>query len=144
MSAPLGNIVDRLAEKRFIRFRKTGALKMRFLFPREFSVLPIRDLIIRYRSIMNGFYNYFSFADNKPRLRRIHWILKESLIKAIGDRKGVGRREVIKSMGEDVALKIRRKNGEVVTLDFKAPAFNPTPFKFLGALPPRDPLAVVD
>lgn len=139
---PLGRIISRMAEKRFLRFGTDG--KLRILYPEQFTLLPIKDMIIRYRSIMFGYKNYFSFADNKLKLKIIHGILRSSLIEAISRKRQISRTKVVQSYGEDVTLKILRKDGETVFLDFKCPLFSTTPSAFLGAITPKDPLAVVD
>lgn len=88
MMAPISNILKRFEEKHFIK-NKNG--RLRPICPSQFTVLPVRDLIIRYRSILNGYLNYFSFADNRPMFRRVYWFLRESLLKAIGRKKQLNR-----------------------------------------------------
>jgi hypothetical protein len=114
------------------------------MYPKHFLALPSKELIIRYRSIMNGYANYFTFVNNKTKLSRVHWILRESLLKAIGSKKDLSRSEVVRRFGLDIVLKITRKNGETVSLDFRCPMFVSTPSRFLGSVSPRDPLSVVD
>lgn len=142
MTMPLGRIITRLAEKRFLKPRTGG--RPRILYPEQFPLLPIKDMIIRYRSILYGYMNYFTFVNNKHKLKVIHGILRESLIKAIGRKKQLSRSKVVKRFGEDVTLKINRRNGETVILDFKCPTFASTPLRFLGSEPPKDPLSIVD
>jgi hypothetical protein len=139
---PLGRIITRMAEKRFLRIGLNG--KLRILYPEQFTLLPIKDMIIRYRSILFGYMNYFSFADNKHKLKIIHGILRASLIEAIGRKRQISRTKVVQKYGEDVTLKILRKDGETVFLDFKCPPISTTPCAFLGANAPKDPLSVVD
>lgn len=59
-------------------------------------------------------------------------------------KKRLNRTEVVTRYGEDVKLIITRKDGNTVSLDFRCPELIPTPEKFLGSKPPRDPLAVTD
>ena len=43
----------------------------------------MKDTVLRYRAIYNGFYNYYRFADNIKQIRKVYWILKESLRKTL-------------------------------------------------------------
>jgi hypothetical protein len=46
--------------------------------------------------------------------------------------------------GPNTELKIRRKDGRVVTLDFRRPKLLRSPYKFHGAEYHHDPLAIKD
>jgi hypothetical protein len=142
--APVSKIVKRLEDKRFIEKRKNG--EWRALCPTPLTSLPIKELLIRYRSILYGYLNYFSFADNRSRLARLHWFLRASLIWAIRKKKQINRREVLDRFGRDITLTIMRKDGVEVSLDFAAPRLVTLPkkHKFMGYRGDRDPLAVMD
>ena len=62
-------LVDRLVDKGLaIREGKT-------IIPLPLSKLanlPIVDIILRYRMILNGILNYYSFVKNKPQLRNLY------------------------------------------------------------------------
>lgn len=106
MTFPINKIISRLVEKRFLKIKSDG--RLRFMYPKHFLALPIKELIIRYRSIMNGYANYFTFVNNKTKLSRVHWILRESLLKAIGSKKDLSRSEVVRRFGLDIVLKITK------------------------------------
>jgi len=119
MTTPIHLIIKRLAQKNFLKV--ISQHRWRPLYPPIFTVLPVKDLIIRYRSILNGYINYFSFADNKPRLKVIHYILKQSLIRVIRKKYNTSISSVLKSYGKNITLNITRRDGVRVTLDFKCP-----------------------
>jgi hypothetical protein len=48
----------------------------------------------------------------------------------------------MKRFGPETTLKIRKRNGEVVTLDFPKPNLRKNPDKFYGVTRVEDPLAV--
>jgi group II intron reverse transcriptase/maturase len=142
--APISKIVKRLVAKHFIERRRNGELRAHC--PSQLTALPIKELIIRYRSVLYGYLNYFSFADNRPRLARIYWFLRESLIWAIGKKKQINRGEVLNRFGKNITLSITRKDGVEVLLDFAAPrmATRAKENKFSGYKGDRDPLSVMD
>jgi group II intron reverse transcriptase/maturase len=144
MTAPVTKIIRRLSEKHFLKFGRIRGERLRFIYPKIFTVLPIKELIIRYRSILSGYLNYFSFVDNRSRLRRLYWCLRESLVKAIGRKKQISRRAVINRFGPNVVLPIVRKDGKTVSLDFACPSLVKNPRRFLGYNGTRDPLEILD
>jgi hypothetical protein len=50
--------------------------------------------------------------------------------------------EFLKRFGPNITLKIRKKNGETVELDFQTPSLNRNPIAFLGVTQVEDPLAI--
>lgn len=89
--APIGHLVKRLQSKQ-LGFLP-GSLN-RIDYPKSFLALPIKDLIIRYRSILLGYLNYYSFADNRPRLRYVYNTLRRSMIGVIKNKLGCSAREL--------------------------------------------------
>jgi hypothetical protein len=139
MTAPIPEIVNRLEKKGFVKWSQGewNPQPLRTLLP-----LPIKDLILRYRVILNGFLNYYSFTDNLPEITKIYWILKESLRKTICWKKKIGPKYFSDSFGKNIELKIRKKDGETVTLDFKQPYLRREPMRFWGTTHFPDPLIV--
>lgn len=118
MTAPIPNIVDKLESRGYL---KTVNGKWD---PRSYNKIipiPIRDMILTYRSILSGFLNYFKFVDNIKQLKKVYWILKESLRKTICRKLKIGKRDFLLQFGPNVTLKIRKKDGKTVTLDFPCP-----------------------
>jgi hypothetical protein len=98
-------------------------------------------LILRYRTILWGYLNYYSFVDNRYALRRIFYILKGSLQKTICRKFGIRISECLKKYGSSVTLKVPRRDGSIVFLDFKCPPLPRNPMGFLGEKEFEDPLA---
>jgi group II intron reverse transcriptase/maturase len=142
MTAPIAKILKRFAEKHFLKFKENG--RLRFLYPKHLIVLPIKELIIMYRSILKGYLNYFSFVDKRYKLGTLYWCLRESLLKIIGKKKQISRTSVIKKFGPNVVLPITRKDGKTVFLDFACPPLTKLPKPFLGYKGERDPLEIMD
>jgi len=151
MSAPILDIAKRLESKGFM---KSNNNRWNAKVIRSFSLLPIKDIILRYKSILNGFINYYSFSDNRLRFNKIHWILKESLRKTICYKLKIGKRAFIKRFGEDIIVKYKSNDkkdkegrGGVPSLrplppsfiNFKVPDLTRRPMLFLGAARFTDP-----
>jgi group II intron reverse transcriptase/maturase len=128
MTAPTLNIRDRLTSNLYL-IKEEG--KWRISFPKLFLTLPVRDMIIRYRSILKGYTNYFSFADNIHAMRWIHHLLQESLKKLIRNKMDLNIWEFKKKFGTDISLNILKRDGTKVILDFKLPVLRRTPDGFL-------------
>lgn len=90
---------------------------------------------------MNGFLNYFSFVDNLKQLKKIHWILWESLRKTICRKLDIGKNDFLSQFGKDIEIKIRKKDGKTVTLDFPVPNLEKFATGFSGIKELGDPLA---
>jgi hypothetical protein len=61
--------------------------------------------VLRYRSVLNGIFNYYSFVNNKSRLNVIHWILKSGLAKVIATKmKLKSMRKVFEKYGRDITI----------------------------------------
>lgn len=141
LSAPLAEIVKRLKEKKFLKKRDDGLIPD---FPNILRALPVKELILRYRTILSGILNFYSFADNKLQLKKIYYILHSSLSRGIIRKEDLSQKEFEVKYGKNIELKILKRNGEMVTLDFKCPALRLTPMKFLGNWNFKDPLALKD
>lgn len=138
MTAPILEIVEKLKERKFINKKTWSPLSIG-----AWTVLPIKDLILRFRTILAGFTNFYSFVNNREDLIKIYWILKESLRKTICRKKGIGYSEFLKTFGPKITLKIRKKNGDTVELDFARPNLRCEPKDFRGSKM-EDPLSVRD
>lgn len=134
MTMPTEEIINRLKTKGFLSHKSKPKSCSMFL------PLPVKDIILRFRVILYGYLNYFSFIDNPKGLLNIYGLLKSSLQLTICRKKDMGIREFLKSFGPDVTLKIRRRDGQVVQLDFKAPNVRRQPEKFYVKQRRPDPL----
>ena len=104
---------------------------MKLLLPKIFLILQLKELLIRYRSILSGYLYYYTFADNRPRLRVAHTILKRSLVDVIKKKKKIRHRfkEVLERYGPNITLNITKKDGTKVSLDFKLPSSPPALYR---------------
>lgn len=145
MTAPILEIVKKLATKEFLKILKkpqgNRTSLWRPLSIGKFTLLPVRDIIIRYNSILNGFVNYYSFADNKPYLDKIWWILKESLRKTLSRKLKLNKKEFLRKFGEKIQIKLKQKDGSIRTISFSSPNLKRTPMRFLGASKFSDPVS---
>ena len=83
MTAPITKIVEKLREKHLLaRYRMDLSIPKYSYKPsyiKSWLNVPVKDLILLYRSILNGILNYWAFVDNRAKLIKIYWILKRSL-----------------------------------------------------------------
>lgn len=97
---------------------------------------------MRYRMILNGILNYYSFVNNKPSLILIYWILRKSLAKTLATKLKVGSvRKVYLKLGIKIKYRIPETDKEI---DFARPSLLPTPKNFLGNTNFSDSLRVID
>jgi group II intron reverse transcriptase/maturase len=137
ITAPLKKITDRLTSKKFLEI-KNNRWHPR---PQSFlTTLPLKDIILWFRVILNGFLNFYSFVDNHTKLHLIYWILKECLRKTICQKKQYNKKEFLNSLGPDTTLNLRRRDGKRVTLDFKKPPLFREPNRFYCNTRNPDPL----
>jgi hypothetical protein len=71
MTMPTEDIVERLKNKGFLKWRHRNLIPQAIS---RFCLLPIKDIILRFRVILYGYLNYFSFVDNPSGLLKIFWI----------------------------------------------------------------------
>lgn len=101
--------------------------------------LPVKDLILRFRYIISGYKNYYNFSDNKPSLRKIHWLLKESLIKTLCRKLDQNRRSIISKFGHNISVNYSYKK-KSKNINFACPALIRTPMHFLTSSKFIDPV----
>lgn len=141
MTAPILEIADRLESKGFLKKKGNRWIPQSM---GSLTMMPTKDIILRYRTIMAGFLNYYSFVDNRLRLNKIEWILRESLRKTICRKYKMGKRTFLKRFGRDVNLKVTRRDLTQVTLNFAWPELKPNPMLFYGTAKFQDPLDAND
>jgi hypothetical protein len=109
----------------------------------NFMAWPIKDIILRFRAILAGFLNYYSFADNIRSLHWIYFLLHGSLRKTICRKLDIGTKDFLSSYGPNITITIRRSDGKNVQLDFPPPKLRRSPMKFQGSTT-KDPLRTKD
>jgi hypothetical protein len=74
------------------------------------------------------------------KLQDIYTILKGSLRKTICTKKQMGKTAFTRGYGDNIAIRILRRDGQKVTLDFKKPPFFRAPNRFYCSSRNPDPL----
>lgn len=74
MNAPLDKIIGKMVNKGIVKW-ESPKMRTDNLEPQpilKWLNLPIRDIILRYRMMLNGTLNYYSFVNNRTGLIRIY------------------------------------------------------------------------
>jgi group II intron reverse transcriptase/maturase len=138
MSAPIAKIIARLESKGFLD-RAQGKWKIKSIW--KFLPLPMRDIVLRYRAIFNGYNNYYSFVDNKILMSKIYWILKISLRKTLSRKFKLSKYGLIDKFGDDFNCNYTNSKGETKTVNFNFPKLIRQPMNFkVGTYNFQDPL----
>ena len=123
MTAPINILIQKMIDKGIAekKIDRHGKIVIQGKARYAWQNLPEKDIIIRFKAILNGILNYYSFVDNKSRLNIIYWILKSGLAKTIASKKK------LKSM-----KKVFAKYGDNLERlhPFECPLLNRTPKKF--------------
>lgn len=102
----------------------------------------MKDIIQNYKMILTGILNYYAFANNRPKLRIIHWILKKSLAKTIATKLNLKSvRKVYLKLGPNISYKTPGTNK---IIDFRVPDLSPNLKDFKGETVLKDELRVVE
>jgi len=137
MSAPILELVKKLEEKGFV---KCQGFRWNPKDIWKFAALPVRDLILRYNSIVNGITNYYSFVDNRKRLNKIVWIIQESLKKTLRRKFRISKKILLRKFGKNISVKVYNKDrNEVKNVKFNIPDLNRRPMNFMNNLVFDDP-----
>jgi hypothetical protein len=85
MTAPIETLINKMITKGLAEQKTNhhGELVYQGKARSGWQNLPTKDIVVRYKSILNGILNYYSFVDNKSRLNIIYWILKSGLAKTL-------------------------------------------------------------
>lgn len=146
MNAPIAKIIEKLREKKFLAsYKVEGNIKKHHFKPSyipSWINVPVKDLIILYRSILFGILNYWSFVDNRSNLLKVYWVLKRSLSLLIRVKEKLNFSEFLEKYGKNISLSIRRRDGKLVKLDFPPPILTHRPNYFLGMKFFDDPLSI--
>jgi group II intron reverse transcriptase/maturase len=129
LTAPILELVKRLEDKGFL---VRNGVKWNPKSIGKLTILPLPDIIRRYNSIVNGIFNYYSFADNRGKLRKIYWILSESLRKTICRKLKISESAFRKRFGKNISMTIKTNKEENKRVAFSIPDFARRPMHFLG------------
>jgi hypothetical protein len=141
MGVPLKILAKRLKEKGFWKSGPNGPIPMGV---EKFIPFPLKDLILRFRSILSGILNYYSFADNIYTLRYVYFLLLSSLQRTIQRKENIGYRKCLAQYGPSVSIRIYKWDGSSVMLSFACPPLRKNRMNFKGTERSRDPLLIKD
>jgi group II intron reverse transcriptase/maturase len=142
MTAAVPELIKRLIDKGFLKITND---RWKPVSIQRFLPLKPRDMILRYRSILNGIINYHSFVDNKPRLAKIYWVLKESLRKTICRKLMISGSLFLRKFGKNISIIEKNKSDKETTfVNFACPSLNRRPMLFYGKSSFWDPLTASD
>lgn len=136
MTAPIPKLVEKTIEKGLLSNKKGrwNPLPMKMFVPLENS-----DVILRFNSIIRGILNYYSFVDNRQKLSKLSFILKESLRKTLSLKHRINKQTFLSRFGKSISV-IRRNGISVKKIWFYEPKLAKDPMKFMGSDVVNDPL----
>lgn len=139
MTAPIPEIIDKLENKGFLT-KKGNWIRINRI--PQFTSLPLRDIVLRYRSIYRGLINFYKFTDNKKRFMKIQWILKESLFKTFMNKLDCSKTEIRKKYGNNITVAYGNGKNTNKKINFEWPKLERTPMFFSdqGLSDPFEPL----
>jgi hypothetical protein len=116
MTAPMDSLLKRLKSKGFC---KPGTSLYRPLSITSFISWPIKDMILRFRTILAGILNFYSFADNIGSLSYIYYLLHGSLRNTICRKLDIGLRTFYAIFGPNITISVYQSaTRQLVKLDF--------------------------
>ena len=135
MTIPLKDILKKLKTKKLIKLESVVNNPNKFrpvpLSIPEFIPLPPRDIVLRLKTVLLGYLNYYSFADDRPKLHLIYWLLKECLIKTLSRKLKMGRRAILNKFGSSITIDFSsNSNKSTKSIDFSCPDLSRKPMNF--------------
>lgn len=118
MTAPIQALTDKLIKNKFVK--KLGN-RLAPQVVRDLTPLPLKDLILHFRSVLNGITNYYSFADNRPNLIKIYNLLRLSLTLTVRSKARLNHNDFLRTFGKLVKIDILKTDGSTTHLDFAPP-----------------------
>jgi len=105
LNIPIRQIIERLANQGFCIIKDYNQGKIVPIGKTAWHNLSPYNIILRYNSILQGLANYYSFADNRPRLQFIQFILQHSCAKLFARKLNLNSRsQVFKKYGEKILI----------------------------------------
>lgn len=102
-----------------------------------FIPLEDGDIILRFNSIISGILNYYSFVDNRQRLTKLSFIIKECLCKTLSLKHRLSRKRFLGRYGKNISV-TRRNSIALKQIWFYEPKLIKEPLNFLGVKENRD------
>lgn len=95
MNAPIREIEEKLKEQKFTKEKGFPKAQTKWIYKRP------KEIIRKYKAMIKGILNYYSFVNNRNKLRRIYWILRFSAVFTLARKWNISARKVIKKLKED-------------------------------------------
>jgi len=129
MTAPIPKLVDKAIGKGLLTVRngRWVPLPMKMFVPLQDS-----DIILRFNTIIRGILNYYSFVDNRQRLTKLSYIIKESLRKTLSLKHRINKHKFLSRYGKNICV-IRRNSISIKKIWFYEPKLIKEPMKFQGS-----------
>nr|QIJ45981.1 hypothetical protein [Calonectria ilicicola] len=129
MNAPIPKLVNKMVDKGFLTI-KNGKWKPKSIA--TFIPLEDSDIILRFNTIIRGILNYYSFVDNRQKLTKLSFIIKECLRKTLSRKHKLNKTQFISKYSKMIAV-TRRNSIEVKRIWFYEPKLIKEPMNFLGS-----------
>jgi group II intron reverse transcriptase/maturase len=135
---PVKRIVDKLVNQNFAEIKQD---QIKPKAKTSWINLPLNEIITRYNSVLRGFNNFYSFADNRMRLWLVQFILHHSCALLFKRKLNMtSRASVFKRFGRTLKVEYDTAKGKKEASLLKIKTFRAIR-KF--TVEPREPLAVV-
>ncbi|WP_232480174.1 reverse transcriptase domain-containing protein [Roseomonas sp. KE2513] len=113
--APVPRLVTRLADKGYCTPEGVPISKP------AMSVLEDARIIEEYNAVLTGYLNYYSFAANRSRLRRVAYILQFSAAKTLAHRHQMSMKRVFAKHGAKLNITVNQADGTAKYVALKYP-----------------------
>jgi len=102
---PVKKVVQKLANQGFCEIKDYDQGKIIPKGKTAWINLTLYDIVLRYNTVLQGIANYYSFADNRPRMQFIQFIIQHSCAKLIARKLNIhSRAQVFKKFGNKIRV----------------------------------------
>jgi nicotine oxidoreductase len=135
MIAPISKLVNKAIDKGLLSIINDRWIPkpIKMLVPLEDS-----DIILRFNTIIRGILNYYSFVDNRQKLSKLSYIIKECLWKTLSLKHKINKSTSLSRYGKNITV-IRRNSISIKKIWFYEPKLVKEPMKFMGLGAVKDP-----
>jgi hypothetical protein len=138
---PVRRVIDKLANQGFCVIKDYDQGKIIPKGKTAWINLSLYDIVLRYNAVLQGIANYYSFADNRPRMQFFQFIIQHSCAKLIARKLNLhSRAQVFKKFGNNIRV-IDREGSKEKQISLRILNSYLPLRKFL--INPPDPLEVV-
>ncbi len=138
---PVRRVIDKLANQGFCVIKDYDQGKIIPKGKTAWINLSLYDIVLRYNAVLQGIANYYSFADNRPRMQIFQFIIQHSCAKLIARKLNLhSRAQVFKKFGNNIRV-IDREGSKEKQISLRILNSYLPLRKFL--INPPDPLEVV-